>query len=156
MAGRIAATLKDRSDRSVERRPRARAAWLRNPRAAIVFAYAAAVILMLAGFNPADLARRVPAQLRENTGSAIAEVRTSAVDRIGAWEEKALRTVAVWRGRAGGYGRAALSQAIQLVMKSEPASPRSRSRNGEEKGALPKSETAIIAWRVQAPAQEQL
>jgi len=157
MAGRIAAVL---NEKSVERRPRKRMAWLRNRRTAMALpymAYAAAFVLMLAGFNPADLARRaVPAQLRENTGSTIAEVRTSAVDRIGVWEEKAMRTVAVWRGRAGGYGRAALSQAIQLVMKSEPASSRSRSRNGEEKGALPKSETATIAWRVQAPAQEQL
>src|SRR5262249_18474038 len=155
MAGRIAAALKDK--KSGDRKPWIRAAWLRNPRAAIALAYAAASGVMPAGSTPADLARRaVPAQLRENTGAAIAGARTSAVDRIGAWEEKAMRTVAIWRGRAGGYGRAALSQAIQLVMKSDSPSSRSRSRNGEEKGALPKSENAIIAWRVQAPAQEQL
>jgi hypothetical protein len=153
MAGRIAAALPSGSGA-----PRRRGFGLfRNPRAAIAFAYAAALVLMVAGFNPADLARSaVPARLGQGAKSVVAEVKTSAVDRIGAFEEKAMRSFAVWRGRAGGYGRAALSQAIQLVMKSEPAPSRSRSRNGEEKGALPNIETAIIAGRVETPAQEKV
>jgi hypothetical protein len=145
MAGRIAATLKEKSG---DRKPQTRAAWLRNPRAAIGLAYAAAVVVMLAGFNPADFARRaVPAQLRENTGTAIADARSSAVDRIGAWEEKAMRTAAVWRARAGGYGRAALSRAIQLVMKTEPPPSSRRQRSGEERGELPKDEIEDTTWR---------
>ena len=144
MSGRIAAVARGKSsERAGNRR-----GWLPNPRAAIAIAYAAALVLMIAGFNPADLARRaVPARLGQGTKAVITEVKTSAVDRIGVFEERAMRTLAVWRGRAGGYGRAALSQAIQLVMKSEPASPRSRLRNGEEKGALPKSEAEIMTWR---------
>jgi hypothetical protein len=145
MAGRIAANLTERIGR---RRPTSRTGWLRNPRIAIALAYAAAVVVMLAGFNPADLARRaVNAQFRENTGTAIAEVRTSAVDRIGAWEEKALRTAAIWKARAGGYSRAALSRAIQLVMKSEPPPSSRHQRSGEERGALPKYEFEIATWR---------
>ena len=151
VAGRIAATVPGKAPAA----RRSRFSLWRNPRVAIAVAYAAALILMVAGFNPADLARKaVPSGLGQDAKSVVAEVKTSAVDRIGAFEEKAMRSFAVWRGRAGGYGRAALSQAIQLVMKSEPA--RSRSRNGEEKGALPKNETAIIAGLTKAPAQEQL
>jgi hypothetical protein len=112
---------------------------------------------MLAGFNPADLARKAaPAGLGRGTKAVIAEARTSAADRIGAFEERALRTVSIWRGRAGGYSRAALSRAIQLVMKTEAAPSRSRRRNGEEKGALPKTETAInVAGVKEAPASQE-
>jgi hypothetical protein len=153
MAQRIAAAAREKSAAP----PRSRFNLWRNPRLAIAFAYAAALVLMIAGFNPADLARRaVPSRLGRDAKTVVADVKTSAVDRIGALEEKAMRSFAVWRGLAGGYGRAALSQAIQLVMKSEPAPTRSRSRNGDEKGALPKSETVVIADRVKAPAQEQL
>lgn len=153
MAGRIAATAREKSAAP----PRSRFSLWRNPRLAIAFAYAAALVLMIAGFNPADLARRaVPSGLGRDAKTVVAGVKTSAVDRIGAFEEKAMRSFAVWRGLAGGYGRAALSQAIQLVMKSEPAPTRSRSRNGDEKGALPKNETVVIADRLKAPAQEQL
>ncbi|HEY6930183.1 MAG TPA: hypothetical protein VJA66_10940 [Thermoanaerobaculia bacterium] len=153
VAGRIAATAPAKAPAA----RRSRFSLWRNPRVAIALAYAAALILMVAGFNPADLARKaVPSGLGQGAKTVVAEVKTSAVDRIGAFEEKAMRSFAVWRGLAGGYGRAALSQAIQLVMKSEPAPTRSRSRNGEEKGALPKNETVIIAGRMKAPAQEQL
>jgi hypothetical protein len=153
MAGRIASTAREKAAAT----RRSRFSLWRNPRLAIAFAYAAALILMIAGFNPADLARRaVPSRLGQDAKTVVADVKTSAVDRIGAFEEKAMRSFAVWRGLAGGYGRAALSQAIQLVMKSEPAPTRSRSRNGDEKGALPKSETVVIAGPVKAPAQEQL
>ena len=153
MAGRIAARAREKSPAA----RRSRFSVWRNPRVAIALAYAAALVLMIAGFNPADLARRaVPSALGQSAKTVVTDVKTSAVDRIGALEERAMRSFAVWRGRAGGYGRAALSQAIQLVMKSEPAPARSRSRNGEEKGALPRSQTVVIAGRLKAPAQEQL
>lgn len=143
--GRVAAALRAQSG---QRRPPKRLAWLRGPRAAIAFAYAAALVLMLTGLNPADLARKaVPAGLQQDAKATVVEVRASAVDRIGAWEDRALRTVSIWRGRAGGYSRAALSRAIQLVMKTEPAPSPSRPRSGEERGAMPRDETAITTWR---------
>jgi len=118
-----------------------------SPKAAIALAYGAAVIVMLAGFNPADLARKAGvARIEENTKAAVGVAKSSLADKLGAWEEDALRKFAVWRGRASGYGRAVLSNAIQLVMKTEPPRPPSRSRSGEGKG-VPKNETMIAGWR---------
>ena len=131
-------------------RPRKRRAiWqsLWSPKAAIALAYGAAVIVMLAGFNPADLARKAGvARIEENTKAAVNVAKSSLADKLGAFEEEALRKLAVWAGRASGYGRAALSNAIQLVMKTEPPRPPSRSRSGEGKG-VPKNETLIAGWR---------
>ncbi|MGH9316124.1 MAG: zf-HC2 domain-containing protein, partial [Thermoanaerobaculia bacterium] len=114
LRGRLAAS------RAARRRPvRERGAlrWLLDPKAAIGLAYAAAVVVMLAGFNPADLARKAGVgQLEESTKAAVSVARNSLIERIGAFEERAARKLAVWKGRAGGYGRAALSTAIQLVM----------------------------------------
>ncbi|MEO8431363.1 MAG: hypothetical protein ABI592_07625 [Acidobacteriota bacterium] len=128
---------------------RARTGWrgLLDPRAAIAFAYAAALIVMLAGFNPADLARRAGAGLRSETKSAATVASNSLADRVGAFQDRAVRTFAVWRGRAGGYGRAVLSNAIALVMRTEESRrPPSRPRNGEEH-PVPRSETNITTWR---------
>ena len=119
----------------------------RSPKAAIALAYGAAVILMLAGFNPADLARKAGvARIEENTKAAVSIAKSSLADKLGAFEEEALRKLAVWTGRASGYGRAAISNAIQLVMKTEPPRPPSRSRSGEGKG-VPKNEILIAGWR---------
>jgi len=128
---------------------RRRALWqgLWSPKAAIALAYGAAVIVMLAGFNPADLARKAGvARIEENTKAAVSIAKSSLADKLGAFEEEALRKLAVWTGRASGYGRAAISNAIQLVMKTEPPRPPSRSRSGEEKG-VPKNEILIAGWR---------
>jgi len=128
---------------------RARSRWrgLLTPRAAIGVAYALAVVVMLAGFNPADLARKAGTGLRTETRTAAAVADRSLADRIGAFEDRAARRIAVWRGLAGGYGRAVLSNAIALVMKSENSSPPpSRPRNGEERSG-PHNETAIRTWR---------
>jgi hypothetical protein len=128
---------------------RARSGWrgLLSPRAAIGVAYALALVVMLAGFNPADLARKAGTGLRTETRTAAAVADRSLADRIGAFEDRAARRLAVWRGRAGGYGRAVLSNAIALVMKSEDSSkPPSRPRNGEERSG-PHNETAIRTWR---------
>ena len=128
---------------------RARPRWrgLLDPRAAITFAYVAALIVMLTGFNPADLARKAGAGLRSETRSAASVAGSSLADRVGALQDRALRTFAVWRGRAGGYGRAVLSNAIALVMKSEETRrPPSRPRNGEDR-AVPRSENSLTTWR---------
>jgi hypothetical protein len=128
---------------------RARSRWrgLLDPRAAIGLAYAAALVVMLAGFNPADLARKAGGQLRSETRDVAAVASVSFADRAGAFQDRAARALAVWRGRAGGYGRAILSNAIALVLKSEEPSrrPPSRPRNGDGRSA-PKDETAIPTW----------
>lgn len=131
-------------------RPRkTRQAWkiFWSPKAAIALAYAAAVVVMLAGFNPADLARKAGVtRIEESTRAAVGVAESSLADRIGAFQEEAMRKLAVWKGRATGYGRAALSSVIQLVMKTEPQPPPSRQRNGEDR-SVPRNETLIAAWR---------
>jgi hypothetical protein len=120
------------------------------PKAAIALAYAAAVVVMLAGFNPADLARRVSAsQLGENTRAAVTVAESSLTDRIGAIQEKIVRSIQVWKGRAGGYGRAALSNAVSLIWKSSGPKerPAERPRNRDGGGAFRERDTTITTWR---------
>lgn len=120
---------------------------LLDPRTAIGFAYGSAVIVMLAGFNPADLARKAGTNLKAETRTAATAASGSLADRVGELEDRAARTLAIWKGRAGGYGRAVLSNAMSLVMKSEePKRPPSRPRNGEERSG-PRTETVIAMWR---------
>ena len=123
-----------------ETKPRA-SIWrlIANPKGAIALAYAAAVVVMLTGFNPADLARKAGVARLEETAKVSAENAGRTLgDRIGAFEEDAVRRLAVWKGRVTGYGRAALSRAIQLVMKTESQPPPPRGKSGEEKGYLKK------------------
>lgn len=128
-------------------RPRARWRRFLGPRAAIGFAYALAVVVMIAGFNPADLVHRAGSGLRNETEKTAAVAGNSLADRIGAFQDRATRQLAVWRGFAGGYGRAVLSNVIALVMKSDDSGqPPSRPRNGDGRFA-PKNETAIRTWR---------
>jgi len=141
LAGRLAAG---------RRRQKARSIWsfLASPKAAIALAYAAAVIVMLSGFNPADLARKAGVGRIEETALASAQVAgRSLADRFGAFEEDAIRRLAVWKGRAAGYGRAAISTAIQLVMRTEPQPPPRRDRSGEDKGLLRTNEIERQMWR---------
>ena len=113
-----------------------------NPKSAIALAYAAAVVVMFTGFNPADLARKAGvARLEESAKMSAESAGRTLGDRIGAFEEDAVRRLAVWKGRVTGYGRAAISRAIQLVMKTETQPPPPRGKNGEEKGYLKKDET---------------
>lgn len=138
-AGRVAA-----------RRPAPRrSGWrgLLDPRAAIAVAYAAAVVAMLLGFNPADLARKANvASVERGAQAAVLAAKSSLVDRIGAYEERAVRALIAFKGKAGGYGRAALSNVLTLVMKRE-SQPPPTPRNGTEKGVLQKNETEIWTWR---------
>ncbi len=118
-----------------------------NPRAVVAFAYAAAVVVMLAGFNPADLARQAGAGIEKSAHTAAASAGNSLVDRIGQLQEKALRRFAVLKGRAGGYSRAALSNAIALVMRTEPRRPPNRPKENRDGGVLKENETEMITWR---------
>jgi hypothetical protein len=114
----------------------------------IALAYAAAVVVMLAGFNPADLARKAGVGRIEETARASVQVAgNSLADRLGAIEENALRTLARWRGHVTGYGRAAISTAIALVMRSEPQRPPNRPRSGEDKGVFQKNERNAVSAR---------
>jgi hypothetical protein len=141
LAGRIAANRPKRRDRRGWRS-------VLGPQAAIGLAYAAAVVVMLAGFNPADLARKAGVgRLEESARESVQVAGGSLADRIGAFEEKTLRKLAAWRGRAAGYGRAVLSTAIALVMKTESRNPPSRPRSGEDKGSLQKNEIEVLTWR---------
>ena len=121
------------------------------PRAAIGLAYAAAVVVMLLGFNPADIARRVSAsQIGENTRAAVTVAESSLTDRIGALQERVSRTFSVWKGRAGGYGRAALSNAVALIWKSSGSKerPAERPRNRDGRGAFREKDTNTLnSWR---------
>lgn len=121
--------------------------WLWNPRVVVALAYAAAVVVMLAGFNPADLARQAGAGIKENARTAAASAGSSITDRIGELQQKALRKLAVVKGHAGGYGRAALSNAIALVMRTEARRPSNRPKVDKEDGVLKQNETQMITWR---------
>jgi hypothetical protein len=125
--------------------------WILDPKAAIGLAYGAAVIVMLLGFNPADLARKMSSgQLGQNTRAAVTVAESSLSDRLGALQEKAARTFAVWKGRAGGYGRAAVSNVVSLIWKTSTTKDRSpveRPRNRDGRGALRESETSTTNWR---------
>jgi Putative zinc-finger len=124
--------------------------FLLAPKAAIALAYAAAVIVMLLGFNPADIARRVSAsQLGENTRAAVTVAESSFTDRVGAVQEKISRTFQVWKGRASGYGRAALTNAVALIWKSSGSRerPAERPRNRDGRGAFREKDTTIMTWR---------
>jgi hypothetical protein len=124
--------------------------WLLDPKAAIALAYAAAVVVMLLGFNPADLARRVgETRIGENTRAVVTVAESSLTDRFGALQEKVSRTVQIWKGRAGGYGRAAFSNAIALIWKSSGSKqrPAERPRNRDGRGAFRERETTTTTWR---------
>lgn len=102
----------------------------------IVYAYCAAVLVMLLGLNPTAVVRKAGfASLGESTRNAVTVAQSSVGDRLGALQEKALRTLAVWRGHVGGYGRAAMSNAIAIVWKPETKKAPSRPRLGKEGGA---------------------
>ena len=144
LAGRIAAGRPRRQER-----PRWRFGI--RPPVAIGLAYAAAVVVMLAGFNPADLARKAGVgRLEETARESVQVAGNSLADRLGAFEEKTLRRLSVWKGRAAGYGRAAISTAMAVVMKTE-SKPPSRPRSGEDKGWLQRDEIEIVAWRAEPP-----
>src|SRR5204863_9386778 len=74
-------------------------------RMVVAYAYAAAVLVMLLGLNPTAVVRRTGfAALGESTRNAVTVAESSIGDRLGAFQEKAFRTIAVWKGHVFGYG----------------------------------------------------
>ncbi len=129
LAPRLAAARPDRKKRSFWR-----SAF--SGRMVVAYAYAAALIVMLLGLNPTAVVRRAGfAGLGESTRNAVTVAESSIGDRLGALQEKAIRTLAVWRGRIGGYGRAAVSNAFALVWRPEPKKTPNRPRLGKDGGA---------------------
>jgi hypothetical protein len=124
--------------------------WLLGPRGAIALAYVAAFTVMMLGLNPADLARAAgTARLEQTARSGVAAARGKLVDRFGAFQERTFRTFEAFKGRVGGYGRAALSNAIALVMKSDSSRRPSRPRNEDGSGAWKRREVEMWTWRAQ-------
>ena len=132
---------------AANRAPR-KSSWRRllAPRAVVAYAYAAAVVVMVAGLNPADLARRAGVGLEANTREAVELAGDSLADRFGRFQEAAMRRIAVVKGHAGGYGRAALFNALALVMREEHPSRRPAQPSGGE--SVPKgNQTQMMTWR---------
>lgn len=134
-------------------------AFLWSPKGAVALAYAAAVVVMLSGFDPAGLARKAGmARLEDATGAAVAAARTGAVERIGTLEEKALRSLTVLKGRVLGYGRATLVNALALVMRTETTDakrPPDRPKNGGGRGVLESPDGVSLAGKP-VPAAPQI
>ena len=109
-------------------------------RAVVAYAYAAAVVVMLLGLNPTAVVRKAGfASLGDSTRNAVTVAQSSLSDRLGALQERAARTFAVWKGHIGGYGRAAVSNAIAIVSRPEPkktpavpVSARTAARDGSD------------------------
>ena len=114
-----------------------RSGWrvLLSGKAFIAYAYAAAVAVMLLGWNPTAVVRTPGfAKLGTTASQAVTVARSSIGDRLGALNERAARTVAVWKGHIGGYGRAAAANALSIVMRPEPKKTPPKPRLGREKG----------------------
>lgn len=139
---------------SAVRPEKKRSPWrmLLTGKAVVVYAYAAACLVMLLGLNPTALPNKAGfARLSESTRSVMTVAQNSIGDRLGAFQEKAFRTVAVWRGHLGGYGRAAVSNAIAIVWRPEPKKTPSRPRLGKEGTASGLNES-WIAMRAELPS----
>jgi hypothetical protein len=121
----------------------------------IAYAYTAAVLVMLLGLNPTAVVKRTGfASLGESTRNAVTVAESSVGDRLGALQEKAARTLAVWKGHIGGYGRAAVSNALAIVWKPESKKTPSRPRLGKDGGAVSQGgelQTAVRAIREPLP-----
>lgn len=104
-------------------------------RAVVAYAYAAAILVMVMGWNPTAVVKKASfASLGVSTRKAVTVAQSSLTDRVGALQEKAVRTLAVWKGHIGGYGRAAVSNAIAIVSRPEPKKAPSRPRLGKDGG----------------------
>jgi hypothetical protein len=139
--GRIAATRPARKPSGLRR--------LFAPRAIVAYAYAAAIVVMVAGLNPADLAKRARVGVRENTLEAVEVAEGTLADRFGELQEKLARQLAVVKGRAGGYGRAALSTALALVMREESPAPPKPARPRDERGTSLNEDGSLRMTRAQ-------
>jgi len=115
-------------------------------KAVVAYAYAAALVVMLLGLNPTSIPRKAGfARLSESTLGAVTVAKNSVGDRLGALQERALRDFAALRGRVGGYGRAAVSNALAIVLRPEPKKTPARPRLGKEGGAAATSDGFSLA-----------
>ena len=104
-------------------------------RAVVAYAYAAAILVMVLGLNPTTVVRKASfASLGVSTQKAVTVAQSSLTDRLGALQERAARTLAVWKGHIGGYGRAAVSNAIAIVSRPETKKTPARPRLSREGG----------------------
>jgi hypothetical protein len=136
------------------RPPKAKGIWSRllSGRAVVAYAYAAAVLVMLLGLNPAAVAGKAGfARLSQSTLTVVTQAQNSIGDRLGRLQEKAVRELAVWRGYVTGYGRAAFSNAIAIVWKPERKKTPERPRQGKESDASTDSEGF---WLARGPGRE--
>ena len=138
-------------------KPAARASfWKRllSGKAVVAYAYAAALLVMFLGLNPTAVARKAGfARLSESTRDAVTVARSSVSDRLGAFQERTMRELAAARGRVTGYGRAAVSNALAIVLRPEPKKTPPRPRLGKEGGAAPSQDEFFLARQ---PATEPL
>lgn len=127
-----------------------RGAWraLFTGKAVVAYAYAAACLVMLLGLNPTALPGKAGfARLSQSTRTVVTVAQNSVGDRLGALQEKAVRTIAVWKGHVGGYGRAAFSNAIAIVWRPEPKKTPNRPRLGKEGTAAGADEFRLVLGR---------
>jgi Putative zinc-finger len=104
-------------------------------RAVVAYAYGAAILVMILGWNPTTVVRKASfASLGVSTQKVVTVAQSSLTDRLGALQEKAVRTLAVWKGHIGGYSRAAVSNAIAIVSRPEPKKSPVRPRLSREGG----------------------
>jgi putative zinc finger protein len=125
-------------------------------RAVVAYAYAAAILVMVMGWNPTAVVKKASfASLGVSTRNAVTVAESSLTDRLGALQEKAARTFAVWKGHIGGYGRAAVSNAIAIVSRPETKKTPTRPRLGKDSGAagLEGFSTAHAARREPLPSR---
>jgi hypothetical protein len=121
LATRLAATRPER--------PASRWRGLFSGRAVVAYAYGAALLVMILGWNPtAVLSKAGFSGLSQSTRGVVTVAQSSVTDRLGALQEKAARRLAIVKGHIGGYGRAAFTNAIAIVARPEtkkaPARPR--------------------------------
>ncbi|HEX4441909.1 MAG TPA: hypothetical protein VH854_17680 [Thermoanaerobaculia bacterium] len=115
-------------------------------KAVVAYAYAAAVLVMLLGLNPTAVARKAGfARLEQSTRGVVSVAKSSVGDRLGALQERALRDLAALRGRIGGYGRAAVSNALAIVLRPEPKKTPSRPRLGKDGGTAATTDDYFLA-----------
>ncbi len=115
-------------------------------RAVVAYAYAAAILVMVMGWNPTAVVKKASfASLGVSTRNAVTVAQSSLTDRVGALQERAARTFAVWKGHIGGYGRAAVSNAIAIVSRPEPKKTPSRPRLGKDGGNATGSDGFVTA-----------
>ncbi len=136
-------------------RPASRWRGFFSGRAVVAYAYAAAIVVMIMGWNPTAVVKKASfASLEVSTRHVVTVAQSSLTDRLGALQEKAVRTLAVWKGHIGGYGRAAVSNAIAIVSRPETKKTPSRPRLGKDGAAgLDGFSTAHAARREPLPSR---